>query len=70
MVFEPSSKHATEDAEVIHLAKARLARVCRLSGLAPEQAMARAASEQRTALVAVALRVLAALPLTWLPVVS
>lgn len=62
MVGEPSSEHAAEDAEVIRLAKARLVRVCRLGGPAAEQALARAAREQHTALMAVALRVLAAIP--------
>jgi len=49
-----------EDLEAIRLAKTRLMRVCRLDGPAAEQALARAAQEQQAALVAVAMRVLAA----------
>ena len=62
MVMEPEHENAAEDQEVIRLARARLIRVCRLAGPAAEQALAQAAAEQRAALVAVALRVLAATP--------
>jgi hypothetical protein len=51
-----------EDLEAIRLAKARLVRICRMNGQAAEQALARAATDQRSALVAVAMRVLAASP--------
>jgi hypothetical protein len=53
---------SSEDREAIRLAKARLIRVCRLTGAAAEEALARAATQQRAALVAVAMRVLAASP--------
>jgi hypothetical protein len=62
MVNEASGDNSAEDREAIRLAKARLVRVCRLTGLAAEQALTRAAAEQRAALVAVAMRVLAASP--------
>jgi len=62
MTNEASGKNSAEDREAIRLAKARLARVCRLTGLAAEQTLTRAAAEQRAALVAVAMRVLAASP--------
>lgn len=62
MVLEPSSEHAAEDAEVTRLANARLVHVCHLAGSAAEQVMVRAAREQRNALVAIALRVLATIP--------
>ena len=62
MVNEAASENSAEDREAIRLAKARLVSVCRLTGLAAEQTLARAATEQRTALVAVAMRVLAASP--------
>jgi len=59
---QAAGENSAEDREAIHLAKARLVRVCRLDGLAAEQALTRAATEQRAALVAVAMRVLAASP--------
>jgi len=62
MANEATGENSAEDREAIRLAKARLARVCRLTGLAAEQTLARAATEQRAALVAVAMRVLAASP--------
>jgi hypothetical protein len=62
MDVKPSNQDAAENAEVIRLAKARLGRICRLAGPVAEQVMARAAHEQQTALIAVALRVLAAIP--------
>jgi len=62
MANEATGENSAEDREAIRLAKARLVRVCRLTGLAAEQALARAATEQRAALVAVAMRVLAASP--------
>lgn len=62
MASNPANEDAAENAEVIRLAKARLARVCRLAGPVAEQVMASAAREQQTALIAVALRVLAAIP--------
>jgi hypothetical protein len=60
MMKEPPGENSAEDREAIRLAKARLDRVCRLTGLAAEQTLARAATEQRAAMVAVAMRVLAA----------
>jgi len=62
MVNEATGEKSADDQEAIRLAKARLVRVCRLTGLAAEQALTRAATEQRAALVAVAMRVLAASP--------
>jgi len=62
MVNEAPGENSAEDQEAIRLAKARLVRVCRLTGLAAEQALTRAVVEQRVALVAVAMRVLAASP--------
>jgi hypothetical protein len=53
---------SADDREAIRLAKARLVRVCRLPGAAAEEAMTRAATQQRAALVAVAMRILAASP--------
>jgi hypothetical protein len=50
-----AGENFADDREAIRLAKARLVRVCRLSGLAAEQALTRAAAEQRVALVAVAI---------------
>jgi hypothetical protein len=57
-----AGENSAEDAEVIRLAKARLIRVCRLAGAAAEQALKQAATEQRAALVSVAMRVLSATP--------
>ena len=46
MVNEAASENSAEDREAIRLAKARLVSVCRLTGLAAEQTLARAATEQ------------------------
>jgi hypothetical protein len=62
MMSDTPVENSAEDREAIRLAKARLARVCRLTGLAAEQTLTRAAADQRAALVAVAMRVLAASP--------
>jgi hypothetical protein len=62
MTTEAAGGNSAEDREVIRLAKARLVRVCRLDASTAEQALSRAAAEQRAALVAVAMRVLAASP--------
>jgi hypothetical protein len=62
MANEATGEKSAEDREAIRLAKARLARVCRLTGLAAEQTLTLAAADQRAALVAVAMLVLAASP--------
>ena len=62
MVNEAAGDNSAEDREVIRLAKARLGRLCRMPGPKAEQALNQAAVEQKAALVAVALRVLAASP--------
>jgi len=62
MVNEATGENSADDREAIRLAKARLVRVCRLTGLVAEQTLTRAAAEKRAALVAVAMRVLAASP--------
>jgi|SRR6516164_2588395 hypothetical protein len=59
---DAAGENSAEDREVIRLAKARLARICRLAGPKADQALAQAVAEQKTALVAVAMRVLAASP--------
>jgi len=60
MTNEVTGGNAVEDREAICLARARLARVCRLTGLAAEQTLIRAVTGQRAALVAVTMRVRAA----------
>lgn len=62
MATEAAGDNSAEDREAIRLARARLIRVCRMNGAAADEALARAASQQRSALVAVAMRVLAASP--------
>jgi len=62
MMNEATGGNSAEDQEAIRLAKARLVRICRMNGQAAEQALERAAAEQRTVLVAVAMRILAASP--------
>jgi hypothetical protein len=61
MANEPAGDNS-EDREAIRLARARLIRVCRLAGAAADEALTRAANQQRVALVAVAMRVLSASP--------
>jgi hypothetical protein len=62
MTNEAGGGQSAEDREVIRLAKARLIRICRLDGATAERSLARAAQEQRVALVSVAMRVLSASP--------
>jgi hypothetical protein len=61
MATEPDG-YSADDREVIRLAKARLVRVCRFDGATAERALQRAAADQRSALVSVAMRVLSASP--------
>jgi hypothetical protein len=59
---EGDAGRSADDLEAIRLAKARLMRIFRFDDGSAHRAMLQAAKEQRAALVAVALRVLAASP--------
>jgi hypothetical protein len=61
MANEPDG-YSAEDRETIHLAKAKLVRVCRCNRDSAERVLQRAAADQRVALISVAMRVLSASP--------